>query len=175
LKGSIIKLKVLIAAAAGLFLLLAVAGPPLQPAARATGAATDSYFDTTGQVASSDSFTRLRAIASRAGSVRAMVELQMRLEPDDTLDAAGLSAQNAEIQRAGDAVLAALPADSYRVLHRYDALPFLALELTPTGLDTLQRAGLAADVHEDMAASPSLAPDDAVDRVDGGERVQPYG
>jgi subtilisin family serine protease len=126
----------------------------------AGGASTDEVyptFDTRSEVASSDSFSRLAEIASRDGSVRAIVELQTRFTAEGALDRSGATAQEDEIKRAADALLAALPSDSYRLERRYRRLPFLALEMEPAGLAALERSGLAAHVGEDEVAWPTLA------------------
>ena len=97
--------------------------------------------------------------ASVAGSVRVIVHLAARVAPEGLLaDSSAVQAQRDGIHKAQNAILGALAHVPHRVLHRYETLPFLALELGPGPLATLNALGNAiVRVAEDTRDAPTLA------------------
>jgi subtilisin len=93
------------------------------------------------------------------GSVRVIVRLAVPMVAEGRLaDRASVHGQRRAIAQAQNAVLAALGRTGHRLVHRYGTLPFLAIEVTPGPLATLNRlAGLIARVEEDALDAPMLA------------------
>jgi len=58
------------------------------------------------------------------------------------------------VATAQDEVVQALPAGSFRVLQRYANSPYLALEVTPAGLEALRRLPRVAGIAADFELSP---------------------
>ena len=93
------------------------------------------------------------------GSARVIVHLAVPMTPEGLLaDSAAVQAQRQGIASAQNTVLGVLGGVSHRVLHRYDTLPFLALELGPGPLAILNALGsVIARVEEDTLDAPMLA------------------
>jgi subtilisin family serine protease len=113
-------------------------------------------IDRTGTVASDAEFERLRAVARASGTVRVIVGLRVSFTPEGALPERSRGSQRAAIARASEAVRAALGGTQYRVIHTYDTVPYIALELSPAALARLQASGLAATLQEDTADPPTL-------------------
>ena len=75
--------------------------------------------------------------AESAGSVRVIVELA-----------------GEDIQATQDQVLQALTGTQYRVLHRYHAGPFLALEVSAEALRRLAQSPIVRRIEEDRVLTP---------------------
>lgn len=103
----------------------------------------------------------LRDRAAGEGRVRAIVELTPvsgRHVPEALLaTAAQIALQRQAIANAAASVLASVPAADARVVHRYETVPYIALELTPRGLDALDNSPNVAQVFEDAIITPVLA------------------
>ena len=97
--------------------------------------------------------------ALAAGSVRVIVHLGTRTMPEGLLaDGRAVQMQRQAIVTVQNGVLGALYGTSHRVLHRYETLPFLALELGPGPLAILDALGGAISrVEEDTLDAPMLA------------------
>src|SRR5262245_7461785 len=82
----------------------------------------------------------VRARSQRGERVRVVVELKLQssLLPEASLrTAAAVTAQRREIAARADRVLSRLSAGAGRI-RRYQTVPYLALEVTPTGLAALE-------------------------------------
>jgi len=92
------------------------------------------------------------------GSVRVIVHLAVPMTPEGLLTSStAVQAQRQGIANAQNAVLGALTGSSYRMVHRYDTLPFLALELGPGALAVLNTLGsVITRVEEDKLLAPML-------------------
>src|SRR5262245_8507778 len=92
------------------------------------------------------------------GSVRVIVHLATPMTPEGLLtDSASVQGQRQRIASAQNGVLSALAGSSHRVVHRYETLPFLALEVGPGALAILNALGsLITRVEEDTLAWPTL-------------------
>src|SRR4030095_12286280 len=74
------------------------------------------------------------------GSVRVIVELRLdggSMTAEGRLPAAARAAQRKNISDAADRVWAGLPRAERRMLHRYQTLPYLAVEVGPNALAAL--------------------------------------
>jgi subtilisin family serine protease len=137
--------RVLVLALAAAFAALALG----QAAQAAEPGRAEMSVDWRADVAPHAQFEPLLAKARADGRVRALVALRAQWAPDPLLARAERDGQHETIARLRDGLLATLAPGSYRVVRRYDLLPFVALELSPEALAALERAGLAAQVHED--------------------------
>ncbi len=122
-----------------------------------TQLAAEMTINAESAVASSVDFAELDAVAAEAGSVRAIVGLQMRWAPDSLLDGIDRAAQTDTIQARQSGLLDAIAGTSYRVLHRYSYVPYIALELGPDAVAALEASGLAASLQLDVAEPPALS------------------
>jgi hypothetical protein len=101
-------------------------------------------------------FVPLRDAAVRQGMVRAIVGLQVVFTPEGGLDRTSVQLQRDAIAVARSRVGSALAATQYSVLRAYDAVPAVALSLSPQAVDALRASGLAARIGEDKVVSPTL-------------------
>jgi subtilisin len=101
----------------------------------------------------------LRDRASRDGHVRVIVEMSaggVPHIPEGALSAANAGSQRARIRGAADRILSTLPANA--LVRRFETIPYLALDLTPAALATLESSGSdATRVMADAIARPVLA------------------
>jgi subtilisin len=102
----------------------------------------------------------LRVRAERGGRVRVLVELRLT----DGHVAEGLlggrdavAAQRGEIAAAGDRVASALASTDRRIVHRYQTVPFVAMDVGPGALAALESAPDVIRVVEDEILLPVLA------------------
>jgi hypothetical protein len=102
-------------------------------------------------------FDRFETAAKRDGSVRAIVGLRVAFTAEGDLGASARGAQRSAIARATADVRQALRGTKRRVVHTYDTVPYVALELSPGALAKLRDSGLAATVDEDRLNRPTLA------------------
>ncbi len=103
-------------------------------------------------------FDRLQKKAERQTQrIRVIVGLQTAWEPEGRLDSATANAQRARIDGARDDVVSALGKAGHKVLHRYETVPYVALELSGEALAKLERSGEAASVQEDTADFATLS------------------
>jgi subtilisin len=102
-------------------------------------------------------FSALEGQARSQGRVRVIVGLQTRFVPEGHLGDRPARAQRRSIDVQQDRVLEALDGSGARVLHRYDAIPAIALELPVQAVQALQRSGRAATITEDVEFEPTLA------------------
>src|SRR5439155_13475856 len=61
------------------------------------------------------------------------------------------------IAGAADEVLAALRGADFKLIHTYDHVPYVAVELSPAALRTLRLSGRAATLQEDTLDAPTLS------------------
>jgi subtilisin len=115
--------------------------------------------DRTAQTAPAGQFDRLKARARQDQDrrVRVIVGLQTAFKPEGGLSAAAVQSQRAAIDSARQDVVEAVSGAPHEVVHRYETVPYVALELSSAALTQLQRSGEAATVQEDTADLPSLA------------------
>jgi subtilisin len=92
------------------------------------------------------------------GRVRVIVHLAVPMTPEGLLtDSAAVQGQRQGIANAQNAVLGALAGTSHRMIHRYETLPFMALEVGSGALAILNSLGsLITRVEEDTLAAPML-------------------
>ena len=106
--------------------------------------------------ASAASFDRMRALADRDGRVRVIVGLQVAFAPEGDIGSGARHGQRAAIDRRTAAVREALEGTSHRVVHTYETVPFIALELSPGALRRLEAEGVAATLQRDTLSRPAL-------------------
>ena len=112
---------------------------------------SDLTIDARSERAASADFERIAAIAESEGSVRVIVGLQMLWAPEPMLESVAQGQQAATIQARQSGLLDALAGSTHRVTHRYDYVPYIALELGPDGVAALQSSSLAASIQLDEA------------------------
>ena len=101
-------------------------------------------------------FGPLLKAAHDKGTVRVIAGLEVPFTPEGRLSATRRGAQHAAIDRATGAVQRALRGTPHRVVHTYETVPYIALELSEPALARLRSAGLAATVQEDTVDAPTL-------------------
>jgi hypothetical protein len=90
------------------------------------------------------------------GKVRVLARLEVPFTPEGRLPATRRGSQHAAIDRATGDVRRALRGTAHRVVHTYETVPYIALELSAPALERLRAAGAVANVQEDTAAGPTL-------------------
>jgi subtilisin family serine protease len=135
----------------------AAAQAPVQGEAQPVQEERFATFDRSAVVAPRSAFDRLRALARDGGTVRVIVGLRVSFTPEGALPEARLRAQRAGISRATMAVQRALSGTRHRVVHTYETVPYIALEVSAAALTRLEASGLAASLQQDTADPPSLA------------------
>ncbi len=114
--------------------------------------------DRTALRAPSVQFERLEAKAERQKErARVIVGLQTAFTPEGKLDAAAANAQRSRIDVARNDVVSGLGSSGHKILHRYETVPYVALELSDAALAKLERSGEAASVQEDTADFATLS------------------
>jgi len=111
--------------------------------------------------------------AWQEGTVRVIVRLGAPFAPEGLLrDEIAVELQRGDIADVGARVLSGLSGTRHRVIHRYETVPFLALELGPDALILLgQLAGLVAEVHADEEERPLLAESVPLVRANAAQAV----
>ena len=99
-------------------------------------------------------YDRFRATARRRGTVRVIAGLKIAFTPEGALAAGRRGAQRRAIDDATAAVRRALQGTSHRVVHTYETVPYIALELSEAALTRLEAAEAAATLQEDASADP---------------------
>src|SRR5439155_23250996 len=108
---------------------------------------------------------------SRGGRVRVIVELKLPVAhvPERRLaNAQAIGRQRQMIATRAAQLLGKIPQASRRTVHQFQTIPYVALDVTPAGLDAL--AALDSDiahVYEDKIARPVLA--DSVPLIQGDQ------
>ena len=78
--------------------------------------------------------------AQREGSVRVIVRLRTDFVPEGGLDRTEVSDQRDEIEGAQAGLQEDLQGTEYQTLREYETIPYVALNLSPQALGTLQRS-----------------------------------
>src|SRR3954463_11990813 len=103
----------------------------------------------------------LAARAQRDGRVRVLVQLRLpggTHVPEGRLASrAAVTGQRRDIRDAGARVAAALAAADRRIVHRYEPIPLIALEVGAAALSALEASADVDAVFEDAIVRPSLA------------------
>jgi len=103
---------------------------------------------------------RVHDRALREGLVRVIAEFRLssgRHTPEGELSAAGIAAQRNDIASARTQVLARLAGRAHRVVHQYETVPLLALEVGADALSELEASpAWITRVVEDMLNQPTL-------------------
>ena len=104
---------------------------------------------------------RIRSAIQRHGRARVIVELRLpagQHVPEGLLGSqAAIGVQRQDIVTAASHVISRVRATGSRIVHRYDSLPFVALEVDAAGLAQLQASGLHVNrVIEDTLRYPLL-------------------
>lgn len=159
----------------------AASEPPVQGAApSAPPQERFTVLDRAGTEAPATDFDRLRAVAEKRGTVRVIVGLRVAFTPEGALAPAGRTDQRAAIAEATAEVRRAVRGSPHELIHTYDTVPYIALELSGAALDRLEAEGVAATLQQDRADPPALtqstpiveAPESAsVGRNGGGQVV----
>jgi hypothetical protein len=104
---------------------------------------------------------RVRARAQREGWVRVIVELKVpagRTFPEGLLPTSdAIAAQRGDILGASSRVTSRLRAADRRIIHRYQTVPYVTLEVNATALAALETSPDVASVVEDEILLPTLA------------------
>src|SRR3712207_412757 len=108
-----------------------------------SGTTANSEHDTT------PNSSNLLQNAQREGSVRIIVRLRTDFVPEGRLDRTEVSDQRDEIEGAQAGLQEDLQGTEYQTLREYETIPYVALNLSPQALETLQRSALATDIVED--------------------------
>jgi hypothetical protein len=136
----------------------AAAQAAVQGAATPVPEETFATLDRTQTVAPGAAFERMRSAArTKGGKVRVIVGLRVRFTPEGVLTRSAGDLQHRAIADQTSAVRRALGGTVHRVVHTYESVPFIALELSQEALTRLQNSGLAATITEDVPVPPSLA------------------
>src|SRR5215831_3502483 len=100
----------------------------------------------------------IHARVHRDGQARVIVELRLpgAFRAEGELGAAGASAQRSDINAARFQVLGRLVGRVHRVLHQYDTVPFVALEIGPDALAELEASPHVHRVMVDSLNHPLL-------------------
>ncbi len=102
----------------------------------------------------------VRERAQRAGHTRVVVELKLPSAalPERALgNAAAVLLQRQQIASAAGRLRSRLPAAGHRVLHQFQTVPYVALDVTPEALDALETStDLVAQVMPDELLRPML-------------------
>lgn len=103
----------------------------------------------------------LRDRAARDGYVPVILELRLptAFRAEATIPrAADARTQRQHIARRASHVLSSLPRSSYRIRHEYATVPYLAVELTPEGLDAIGASSPdVVRIFQDAIVQPVLA------------------
>ncbi len=113
--------------------------------------------DNRDKTASEADFGRMKVAGAPAGKTRVIVGLKTAFTPEGALPEDRRAAQRSDIARATEDVRRALAGTEHRVIHTYETVPYIALELSPKALDRLQSEGVAASLQQDTADRPTLA------------------
>jgi subtilisin family serine protease len=101
-------------------------------------------------------FDRFRAAAGD-DRVRVIVGLRTPFTPQGALSPGARTAQQDGIDRETVAIRRALRGTGHRVVHTYETVPYIALELSRAALARLEGSRLAASLDEDSLSRPTLA------------------
>jgi subtilisin family serine protease len=113
----------------------------------------------------------LRARAEREGRVRVLVELKLpsgrHVAEGRLRSIAAIAQQRREILDAGTRVTTRLSAAGRRIVHRYQTVPYVALDVSPAALAALEASDDVARVFEDQIVRPVLA--ESVPLIEGDQ------
>ena len=104
----------------------------------------------------------LMKVARDKGKVRVIAGLQVTFTPEGALSANARTAQHRSIDQATADVRQALRGTSHRVVHTYETVPYIALELSEAALARLQSARVVATLQEDTPDKPILQQSSAI-------------
>ena len=131
----------------------------------AAPAAGDERFgtvDRSGTTPPESAFDRFRAAARRQGNVRVIAGLRIPFTPEGALAAGRRNAQHRAIDDATAVVRRALRGTPHRVIHTYETVPYIALELSKAALMHLEAADAVASLQKDALSRPTLAQSTAI-------------
>ena len=102
-------------------------------------------------------FTLLAAKAGQEGMVRVIVGLQTITEPTETANSnSTISASPELIESLQSSLLTRVSGYDTASVKRYRYLPYLALKVSPGGLESLRRDSMVVTIQEDGVLSPAL-------------------
>ena len=148
---------------AGVLATIVVTAPPAYAAPGATPTATppaaESFASTDLRTTSppATAFDALRAGIPAGGSTRAIVGLQTSLPSRGRARRRRPRRSTRRDPPRGGRLVAALAGTSHTVLRRYDAIPYVAVELSSAALDRLEESGTAASITPDRVSRTALA------------------
>ena len=125
----------------------AAPGAPVQGAPAPAPAESFQTVDRTNKVASPDEFARMRAIAARDGRVRLIAGLRTSFTPQGALSSAARQSQRGAIDDATASVLGTLRGTPHNVVHTYETVPYIALELSTRALGRLEATKAVATLQ----------------------------
>ena len=103
---------------------------------------------------------RITSLIQTEGRARVLVELRLPAGshvPEGRLSAAAATIQRQDIARVGAAVASRLQATGSKLRHRYESLPYLAVDVDAAGLSQLLAAGIhVSRIFEDRPLVPVL-------------------
>ncbi|WP_146256041.1 S8 family serine peptidase [Aestuariivirga litoralis] len=102
-------------------------------------------------------FKRLRKAAAETGKLRVIVGLKVPFAVESKLANAEATRQRRDIAAASSGVLNNMPEMARSDVRTFDHLPFVAMEVTPEGLDSLAADPSVATVVVDRINAPLLA------------------
>ena len=94
--------------------------------------------------------------AEREGSVRVIVRLRTDFAPEGRLDRPEVADQRDEIESAQAGLQENLQGTGYQTLREYETIPYIALNVSPQALRSIQRSSLATDIVGDRLDEPFL-------------------
>jgi subtilisin len=97
-----------------------------------------------------------KAASSPSGTVRVIVDLDADFQPEGLLDDASARGQRAKIGGSRSRVVDATKQAGGKVIHQYDSIPSLALELSPSAVAELAAREDVASIVEDGVLAPDL-------------------
>jgi subtilisin len=114
-------------------------------------------LDLTSATAPDSAFAALKTAAANGATLPVIVGLQVSFTPEGLLTIQQAQAQRAAIAAARTALVHALAAAPFAVNHTYNnAIPYVALSLSPAAVDALQASGLAATIQRDTPIPVAL-------------------
>lgn len=100
---------------------------------------------------------QLREQASRSGRINVIVGVRAAFAPEGRLTADQAQVQRSEILGAQDRVEALLPRSAQARIRRFDAIPFMAMQVDAQQLEALIDSPQVTDIQEDFAYEAQLA------------------
>lgn len=108
------------------------------------------------QPASTAAMDALASKAAADGSVKVIVQLNLRAQVDAQLGTEARQQQRLAIQAAQNQVITGLASAATRVKHRFETVPAMALQVDASALAQLRASPMVTDIVEDRAEPPVM-------------------